>query len=176
MKGTIDASIPNARDVLQGDSKEKAEHYTVVDLLRNDLGSVCEQIEVENFGYVSEVITHKGPVLQMSSSISGRVKATFQNHPGQLFYSILPAGSISGAPKSRTVDIIRGVEKFDRKYYTGVMVLYDGKSIDSAIMIRFIERDNQGNYWYKSGGGITFMSDVHKEYEELLRKIYLPIF
>ena len=175
MKGTIDATIPNAASILLSDEKERAEHYTIVDLIRNDIGGVCDQVRVHKFGFLQELNTSKGPIFQMSSEIQGVVSSDFIQSPGRLFYSLLPAGSISGAPKTKTVEIIKAVESMDRGYYTGVMVYYNGYTFDSGVMIRFVEKDEQDNFWYKSGGGITHKSDMKKEYEELIRKIYLPI-
>ncbi len=174
MKGTIDAGINGAETKLTSDEKELAEHYTIVDLLRNDVGRVCDEIEVSRFGYVDEITTSKGPVLQMSSEITGHLSTEFKRAPGRLFYKMLPAGSISGAPKIKTLEIIDSVEDIDRGHYTGVMVHFDGHTIDSGVMIRFIERDADDNCWYKSGGGITHKSEVNYEYDEIIRKIYLP--
>jgi para-aminobenzoate synthetase component 1 len=176
MKGTIDAAIPDAGKKLQSDEKEIAEHYTIVDLIRNDLGSVCDDIQVPRFAYLEEIETSKGPVLQMASEIKGIIAEEFIKSPGKLFYQLLPAGSISGAPKFKTLEIIEEVEVMDRGYYTGIMIHFDGQDIDSGVMIRFIEKDRNGGYWYKSGGGITHKSSLIKEYDELIQKIYLPFY
>jgi para-aminobenzoate synthetase component 1 len=174
MKGTIDANIPKAARKLRNDQKELAEHYTIVDLLRNDLGSVCSSVEVDDFAYIEKFITQQGPILQMSSKIKGKLRHQFLQNPGDLLETILPAGSISGAPKEKTLEIIDEVEKFDRGFYTGIMGYSDGTSFETAVMIRFIEKDKNGSYWYKSGGGITHLSKWKKEFDELNRKIYLP--
>jgi para-aminobenzoate synthetase component 1 len=86
----------------------------------------------------------------------------------------LPAGSITGAPKAKTVEIIKQTENYTRGFYTGIFGYFDGVNLDSAVMIRFIENEN-GRLFFKSGGGITSMSEVQKEYEELIQKIYVPI-
>ena len=86
---------------------------------------------------------------------------------------MLPAGSISGAPKKETIRIIKESEIDDRGYYTGIFGVFNGKELDSAVMIRFIEKNDTG-YVYRSGGGITFLSQIEKEYEELIKKIYVP--
>jgi len=86
---------------------------------------------------------------------------------------LLPAGSITGAPKSKTVEIIAKAENYKRNYYTGIFGVYDGNTLESAVMIRFIEKDF-GQLYFKSGGGITSMSDPVKEYDELIQKIYVP--
>lgn len=72
------------------------------------------------------------------------------------------------------MEIIAEAETYDRGFYTGIMGYYDGENLDSAVMIRFIEK--QGDQLvYKSGGGITTQSDVKKEYNEMLQKVYVPI-
>ena len=87
---------------------------------------------------------------------------------------LLPAGSVTGAPKQKTVEIIKEVENYNRGFYTGIAGIYDGLSLKSYVMIRFIEKDNDKLY-FKSGGGITSKSDFDKEYAELIEKIYVPI-
>ena len=94
---------------------------------------------------------------------------------GELLLSLLPAGSISGAPKEKTCTIIKVAEKKDRRYLTGVFGVFDGKNIDSGVMIRYIEQKNKHLY-FRSGGGITALSNEEDEYNELLQKVYLPIF
>ena len=86
---------------------------------------------------------------------------------------MLPAGSISGAPKPKTLEIIRSVEDGKRGYYTGVYGFFDGTNLDSAVAIRFIETHNQ-TFYYRSGGGVTSQSNCAEEYQELLDKIYVP--
>lgn len=173
MKGTIKADLPNAAEQLLNDEKETAEHYTIVDLIRNDLNIVSKKVKVNRFRYLDRLETSKGAILQMSSEISGELTSDWHQRIGDIFNDLLPAGSITGSPKESTVNIINAAETYQRNYYTGICGIYDGKSIDSAVMIRFIEKQ-QDNYVYKSGGGITSSSDVKKEYEELLQKIYIP--
>ena len=86
---------------------------------------------------------------------------------------LTPAGSITGTPKKSTRDIIHRVEEYERGFYTGVFGLFDGASLHSSVMIRFIEREDEKLY-YKSGGGITIDSDPSSEYKEMIDKIYLP--
>jgi para-aminobenzoate synthetase component 1 len=87
---------------------------------------------------------------------------------------LLPAGSVTGAPKQKTVDVIREAEKADRGYYTGIGGIFDGNNLDSAVLIRFIE-NHSGKMHFRSGGGITFLSDARSEYHELIDKVYVPI-
>lgn len=173
MKGTIDANLANAEQILLADAKEKAEHYTIVDLLRNDLNSVAENVGVDRFRYVEKIQTSSRALLQTSSVISGKLPSDYLHELGTIFSKLLPAGSISGAPKKRTVELIQEAENYQRGFYTGVMGVFDGKNLESSVMIRFIEQDKDGLV-FKAGGGITVNSQCESEYEELLQKIYLP--
>ena len=174
MKGTIDAAKENAIEVLKNDIKEKAEHYTVVDLLRNDLSMVADEVKVNEFQRIDFLKTNKKNLYAMSSEISGKLKPEFQNKIGSVMKSLLPAGSILGAPKPKTLEIIREAENYDRDFYTGVCGWFDGKNLDSCVMIRFIEKES-GKLYFKSGGGITHLSNFADEYQEMKNKIYVPI-
>lgn len=174
MKGTIDAAIPNAERIILTDEKEKAEHVTIVDLIRNDLSLVSKNVQVSKFRYIDRIKTYCKTLLQVSSEIVGDLPEDCLEHIGDILLTLLPAGSISGAPKKRTLEIIREAEQEKRNYYTGVMGYFDGEKLDSAVMIRFIENVD-GQLYYRSGGGITTQSDCKMEYEEALAKIYVPI-
>lgn len=175
MKGTIDASIPNAKQLILDDEKEASEHATIVDLIRNDLSLVAENVEVTKYRYIDELKTNDTTLLQVSSEIRGDLKTDFHQNIGTIFDQLLPAGSICGAPKKKTLQIIAEAEGYERKFYTGVFGIFDGKNLDSAVMIRFIEKDNEALY-FKSGGGITAKSKAKAEYEELIQKVYVPIY
>ena len=125
MKGTIDATLPDAEQLLMQDTKEAAEHATIVDLIRNDLSMVSEHVEVTSYRYIDRLQTNKGPILQTS--------------------------------------------------YTGIMGHYADGQLDSAVMIRFIEQEN-GQLHFKAGGGITAKSRWESEYNEVIQKIYVPIY
>ena len=174
MKGTIDASKENAIEVLKNDLKEKAEHYTVVDLLRNDLSMVADEVKVNEFQRIDFIKTNKKNLYAMSSEISGKLKPEFKNKIGSIMKTLLPAGSILGAPKPKTLEIILEAETYDRGFYTGVCGWFDGENLDSCVMIRFIEKENEKLY-FKSGGGITHLSNLADEYQEMKNKIYVPI-
>ncbi|MCE4066610.1 aminodeoxychorismate synthase component I [Chryseobacterium gleum] len=174
MKGTIDASIENAAEILKNDKKEKAEHYTVVDLLRNDLSMVADEVKVDQFQHIDFIKTQQKDLYAMSSEISGTVKSEFIGRIGSIMKKLLPAGSILGAPKPKTLEIILNAEGYDRGYYTGVCGWFDGQNVDSCVMIRFIEKEGDQLY-FKSGGGITHMSKLEDEYQEMKNKIYVPI-
>lgn len=198
MKGTLDASLPNAEKLLMEDRKEAAEHATIVDLIRNDLSRVAEDVKVDKYRYVDVLHTNKGDILQTSSEISGRLPEDYRQHLGEILDAQLPAGSITGAPKDKTMQIIHEAEGYDRGFYTGIMGIYDQGELNSAVMIRFIEEetspvdfeaDGEKNFkanegkkpkesrelYFKAGGGITSKSDCRREYEEVIQKIYLPI-
>jgi len=174
MKGTIDAKIPNAQARILGDTKEMAEHTMVVDLLRNDLGIVSHKVRVEKFRYIDKINAGNKKLLQVSSKISGHLDENWNEKIGDIITALLPAGSITGTPKKKTIEILNEVEAYDREFYTGVFGVYDGKTLDSAVMIRFIQKKTNGDLLYKSGGGITCDSDAASEYQELLDKIYIP--
>ena len=174
MKGTIDANIPNAKERILSDEKEMAEHVMVVDLLRNDLSMVAKNVRVESFRYVESIHAGDKELLQVSSKITGTLDESWHDGIGTLLMSILPAGSITGTPKKKCTELIEAIEGYERGFYTGVFGMYDGKSLDSAVMIRFIEKNEEG-YLFKSGGGITLLSDPEKEYKELCDKVYIPL-
>lgn len=173
MKGTIEASLPHAKRQILENPKEFAEHVTIVDLIRNDLSMFARKVAVEKFRYVEEIHNASGNLLQVSSKIRGELGGLYPNQLGTILLKMLPAGSISGAPKTETLNIIAEAEGYDRGYYTGVFGIFDGENVYSSVMIRFIQKiGNQ--YVYKSGGGITARSICKKEYEEMIQKIYVP--
>lgn len=174
MKGTIDASIDKAAEIILADQKELAEHVTIVDLIRNDISQVARNVEVTRFRYIEEIKTRDKNLLQVSSEIRGLLDTDYESRLGDLLTALLPAGSISGAPKEKTVQIIKSAEKESRGYYTGVFGYFDGTRVDSGVMIRYIEEDN-GAFFYRSGGGITTQSLAEKEYQEIIDKVYVPV-
>lgn len=174
MKGTIDANVPNAGDLIMANKKEAAEHVTIVDLIRNDLSMVAKEVTVTKYRYVDEINTWTHNLLQVSSEITGKLPDDWKDNVGDVILPLLPAGSVSGAPKRQTVNIIRQAEPGPRGYYTGVMGVFTGEELISSVMIRFIE-ENAGKMYYRSGGGITHMSSCEDEYNEMLAKVYLPL-
>lgn len=174
MKGTINADIPNAQEILLNSEKEFTEHNTIVDLIRNDLALVAHHIQVSKYRYLEKVETHRGAIFQTSSEICGQLEENWQDNIGTILAKLLPAGSISGAPKVKTVDIIREAEQRSRGYYTGIFGYFDGESLESAVAIRYIEQQGE-KLFFRSGGGITALSDVQAEYHEILEKVYVPL-
>ncbi len=175
MKGTIDASMPNAQHRVLSDIKEMAEHVMVVDLLRNDLNRISRRVTVEDFRYVETIKAGERELLQVSSRIRGTLERDWHDRLGTILTTLLPAGSITGTPKIKTVEIIEEIENYDRGFFSGIFGIYDGAGLDSAVMIRFVEKQEDGLY-YKSGGGITIDSKAQREYEELKEKVYVPVF
>ncbi len=168
MKGTgSDAAA------LLANEKEAAEHATVVDLLRNDLSMVAQKVRVPRYRYLEELQTARGRIYQSSSEIKGELPENWPAQLGSILARLSPAGSITGAPKARTMQIIAEAEQGERGYYTGIFGCFDGQSLQSAVSIRFIEQTPSGLV-YRSGGGITAMSQAAEEYRELIQKVYVP--
>jgi len=174
MKGTIDASIENAKEKILNSQKEMAEHIMIVDLLRNDLGIIGRNIKVNRFRYINKIKAGKKELFQVSSEIEATIN-NWQKNWLEMILKLLPAGSVTGTPKKKSVEIIKEIEKYNRKFYTGIFGITDEKTfLDSAVIIRYIEKD-KNSLIYKSGGGITIDSNEKSEYEELIKKIYIPI-
>jgi para-aminobenzoate synthetase component 1 len=174
MKGTINSDKPNARELLLSNKKELYEHNTIVDLIRNDLSMIAKKVRVNKFRYVDTIKKGDQELLQTSTEIQGELPENWKDEFASLLLKTLPAGSISGAPKKKTLEIISTAEIAPRGFYTGIFGVFDGHQIDSAVSIRFIEKIND-KLFYKSGGGITHLSEMEEEYQELLEKIYVPI-
>jgi para-aminobenzoate synthetase component 1 len=197
MKGTIDASLPRARELLRANLKERYEHNTIVDLIRNDLSMVASQVKVRRFRYLELIKTNRGDLWQMSSEITGKLAPDYRSNLGNLLFNLLPAGSVTGAPKERTVQIIRETERYERGFYTGIFGYFNRESLQTAVAIRFVEldparcsdimenfagiipglpdSDEPIRYIFKSGGGITALSNPEEEYREMVSKVYLPL-
>ena len=174
MKGTIDASIDNAKDIILNNPKELAEHTMVVDLLRNDLSIVSKKVKVEKFRYIDKIKAGEKELLQVSSKISGELSDNWHTKIGDIILPLLPAGSITGTPKKSAVELIDKIENINRGYFTGIFGVFDGESLDSAVMIRFTEKTKDNKLIYKSGGGITSDSNMLDEYNEMIDKVYIP--
>lgn len=172
MKGTIDASLPNAKEKILNDPKEYAEHATIVDLLRNDLSKVAQHVKVKDFRFYEVIQAQDGMIGQVSSAIEGVLPNDYASKIGTILFDLLPAGSVSGAPKQKTAALIADIEGRDRGYYTGIAGCFDGVQLDSCVLIRYLGADNM----YQSGGGITFQSELQSEYQEMINKVYVPIF
>lgn len=173
MKGTISATLPDAESLLLNNPKEIDEHKKVVTLLSTDLAHVATDIHVSKFRYIDVIEKSTGNLLQTSSEIIGTLQSDWQAHLGEILAKLLPAGSICGTPREKTMEIIRQAETYQRGYYTGIAGIFDGESLDTCVLIRFIERIGD-KFYYKSGAGITAQSKPESEYKEILEKIYIP--
>lgn len=174
MKGTIDASVKGAKKSILTNEKEMWEHNTIVDLIRNDLSMVSKEVCVTRNRYIEKVRTHKNELFQVSSEIRGSLERNWRKNLGDILIKLLPAGSICGAPKKKTLEIISKVEGIKRGYFTGIFGIFNGNELDSAVMIRYIEKTPSG-LQFRSGGGITGHSNPENEYQELKDKVYVPI-
>lgn len=168
MKGTIDASLPNAREILLNDEKEISEQRAMVKLMQDELLGICDEVRLEKFRFIEQV----GSLYQTSSHISAKLRENLGF--GDVFEALLPAGSIAGAPKQKALDVIKECELNPRGFYTGIFIYFDGRVLQSFVLIRFVKCENDGLYFY-SGGGITAQSEAKREYDELLAKANFPI-
>jgi len=173
MKGTIDADIEDAKDKILSNPKEMAEHTMVVDLMRNDLNMVGFDTKVDDFRYIDKIQAGNKELLQVSSKISAKLDNNWRDRVGTILNTLTPAGSISGTPKCKTLEIINRVEGYSRGFFSGIFGVCIGDKLKSAVMIRYIEKQKDG-FVYKSGGGITLDSVAIDEYKEMIAKVYLP--
>ncbi len=177
MKGTIVAKNKEIASSIMDDKKESYEHNTIIDLMRNDLSMHASQVRLDQYRYLSEIRSPAKRIFQVSSSITGELEQNWKSRLGDIIMDMLPAGSISGAPKKRTCELIAQYESHQRNFYTGIAGFFDGQSFDSAVLIRYMEPSTDKNtYIYKSGGGITALSTIENEYQECIDKIYVPTF
>jgi anthranilate synthase component 1 len=148
------------------DPKERAEHVMLIDLGRNDLGRVAEygsvrvteQMVIERYSHVMHIVSHVVAKLRDGCDAFDAMRATF------------PAGTVSGAPKIRAMQIIAEMEKARRGFYSGVVGYFGfDDSLDSCIAIRSIVLKN-GKAYFQTGAGIVADSDPAREYEECVNK------
>ncbi len=168
IKGTIanDGTKENL-DTLRNSSKNQAENVMIVDLIRNDLGQVCqansihvpELFKVESYRNVHHLVSHiKGTLRQGVTEL-------------EAFRACFPGGSITGAPKIRSMEIINELEISSRNAYCGsVFYLNQNGNFDSNILIRTVVKDGEHLYCW-AGGGIVADSEVLDEYQESLTKV-----
>ncbi len=151
---------------LQASAKDRAENVMIVDVLRNDLGRVCETGSVR----VPELCALEkfSQVWHLTSTVTGRLRA--DTHAFDLLHACFPGGSITGAPKIRAMEVLEELEPVRRHLYTGAIgwVGWDGDA-DWNIAIRTAVATPRALYW-SAGGGITADSDPEAEYAESLAK------
>jgi len=150
---------------LMADSKENAEHVMLVDLARNDLSRHCDEVKVSQY----KKINYYSHVIHMVSEVTGRV---FEGtNPFELLATSFPAGTLSGAPKYRAMELIDAMEPTTRSYYGGAIGImgFDG-NCNHAIMIRtFLSRNN--TLYYQAGAGVVAASDPESELQEVNNKL-----
>ncbi|ARU62167.1 anthranilate synthase component I [Tumebacillus avium] len=152
---------------LRNDEKERAEHLMLIDLCRNDLGRFCEpgSIYVKDFMVVEEY-SH---VYHMVSTVEGQVDSS--RNVFDMFLATFPAGTLTGTPKVRAMEVIDELEEFDRGAYGGVIGFIDFLgNMNTAIVIRtIIQRDDVA--YFQAGAGIVADSDPEQEWAECDHKL-----
>jgi len=170
-RGRDNSSDLSLAEELCQDEKERAEHMMLVDLGRNDLGKVCRYGSVE----VSRLlqIEYYSHVMHLVSEVRGKLRPDCNF--ADLLRAAFPAGTVSGAPKIRAMEIIAELEPFPRGPYAGAVgyVGFNG-DMDTCITIRTIIVSN-GQAYLQAGGGIVADSDPDKEYEETEHKMAAPL-
>lgn len=150
---------------LMNDSKENAEHVMLVDLARNDLSRHCDQVSVTQY----KKINYYSHVIHMVSEVTGQVFPG--TNPFELLATSFPAGTLSGAPKFRAMEMIDQLEPTSRTYYGGAIGImgFDG-NCNHAIMIRtFLSRNN--TLYYQAGAGVVAASEPQSELQEVNNKL-----
>jgi len=152
-------------EYLRNDPKENAEHVMLVDLARNDLSRNCHHVKVDFY----KDLQYYSHVIHLVSRVSGELDEGAD--PIKAFIDTFPAGTLSGAPKVRAMQLISEYEPHNRGAYGGCigMIGLDG-SLNQAITIRtFVSRN--GELWFQAGGGIVAKSDVEYELQEVNNKL-----
>lgn len=142
--------------------KDRAENVMIVDLMRNDFGVICKPGSVDVPRLLSSE-SHPG-LFHLVSDITGRLSAGISW--SKILTSLLPAGSISGAPKSSALKLIKEIEKIDRGPYCGVIGWIDNDQALLSVGIRIFWTQNDGRINFGTGAGITWQSDAASEWEE----------
>jgi anthranilate synthase component I len=165
-RGTSDDADVRIEHELLADEKERAEHVMLVDLGRNDLGTVCEfgSVEVDELMHV-ERYSH---VMHIVSDVIGRLRAGADAL--DLFRAGFPAGTVTGTPKIRAMQIIDELEPVTRGFYAGSIGRWSyGGDFDSCITLRSMHVQS-GRVWWQASAGIVADSDSAAEYDEILGK------
>ena len=171
MKGTISRGVNIREDELQKyklekSEKDKAENLMIVDLLRNDLGRISQYGKVK-VNKLCKIEKYES-LYQMVSDIEATLKKNAKLP--EIIKNIFPCGSITGAPKIRTMNIIKSLESESRGIYTGAIGIVKKNESIFNVAIRTIEIDKEGRGEIGLGSGVVWDSDPHKEYEETLLK------
>jgi anthranilate synthase component 1 len=172
-RGRTEAEDIALAEELLKDPKERAEHVMLVDLGRNDLGRVCVQGSVQVKPQDLMVIERYSHVMHIVSNVIGQLAS--DKTAWELLKACFPAGTVSGAPKIRAMEIIHELEGCRRGPYSGVYGYYDFEGqLNTAITIRTMIVQPQGNHQHRvsvqAGAGLVADSDPEREYEETLNK------
>ena len=160
-----DAADARGAEFLRNDPKENAEHVMLVDLARNDLSRNCHGVQVDFY----KELQYYSHVIHLVSRVSGTLDEGAD--PVRAFIDTFPAGTLSGAPKVRAMQIISELEPHNRGAYGGCVgsISFDG-SLNQAITIRsFVSR--AGELWFQAGSGIVAKSDAEYELQEVNHKL-----
>lgn len=160
-----DEQDARAANYLRNDPKENAEHVMLVDLARNDLSRNCHNVKVDFY----KELQYYSHVIHLVSRVSGILNKDAD--PVKTFIDTFPAGTLSGAPKVRAMQLISEYEPHNRGAYGGCVgsICFDG-TLNQAITIRtFISRNNE--LWFQAGGGIVAKSDEEYELQEVNNKL-----
>lgn len=167
-RGKTPAEDDELADVLRSSLKDRSEHVMLVDLARNDVNRVCDPmttnvdklLTVQRFSHVQHLVSQVSGTLRKDKTRFDALR------------SIFPAGTVSGAPKVKAMELVGELEGETRGVYAGAVGnwSYDGKSMDTCIALRtMVYKD--GVAYLQAGGGIVFDSDEQEEYEETLNKM-----
>ncbi len=161
----IDEEDQKLAEQLKADKKEQAEHVMLVDLARNDLGITCDDVFVNNFCQV-QFFSH---VIHLVSEVKATVRP--ETNPVSLITSTFPAGTLSGAPKFRALELIDEYEQNSRSYYGGCIgfIGFDGSSNHATTIRTFLSKNNELHY--RAGAGITYLSNPESELKEVHNKL-----
>lgn len=154
-----------ATELLLKDAKENAEHVMLVDLARNDLSRLCDDVQVAHYRQV-QYFSH---VIHLVSEVTGKVREG--SNPFELLAKTFPAGTLSGAPKIKAMELIDAYEPTARSYYGGAIGFmgFNG-SCNHAIMIRtFLSKNN--TLTYQAGAGVVVASNPESELQEVNNKL-----
>ena len=160
-----DATIDQqALEYLIQSEKENAEHTMLVDLARNDLSRECNQVQVESY----KEVQHFSHVIHLVSRVTGDL---IRNEGIKALTRSFPAGTLSGTPKPRALELIRHYEPVPREFYGGCIGLFSATGdVNTAIVIRSILSMN-GTLHYRAGAGIVIDSEPHREVAEVHHKL-----
>lgn len=152
-------------DALLKDPKESAEHVMLVDLARNDLSRSCYPVQVKDYKQV-QLYSH---VIHLVSAVTGILKD--QSRSEKIFADTFPAGTVTGAPKYRAMELIDSIEPEARSFYAGAVGFFgfDGSCVHALTIRSFLSKDE--TLTYQAGAGVVADSDPQKELDEITNKL-----